>query len=154
MEKNNTIDYAQQLWEIEQIKILKARYFRLMDFKEWDEWADLFTEDCIMDNSTNDKMVGREAIKSVGNTLAEILTVHHGHMPDIELTSPTTAKGVWAMEDRLTIPDPENSDDLNKAALMPYILWGFGYYFEDYIKCDDGKWRIKSTTLKRLLSFV
>lgn len=107
-----------------------------------------------MDNSTNEKMVGREAIKGVGTTLAEILTVHQGHMPDIELTSPTTAKGVWALEDRLTIPDPANSDELNKAALMPYILWGFGYYFEDYVKCADGKWRIKSTTLKRLLSFV
>jgi hypothetical protein len=31
----------------------------------------------------------------------DIETVHHGHMPDIEITSPTTATGIWAMEDRL-----------------------------------------------------
>ena len=34
------------LLEIEQIKQLKARYFRLMDQKRWDEFAQLFTEDC------------------------------------------------------------------------------------------------------------
>ena len=30
---------------IEQIKHLKARYFRLMDQKRWDEWRELSTED-------------------------------------------------------------------------------------------------------------
>ncbi|NOT53085.1 MAG: SnoaL-like domain-containing protein, partial [Deltaproteobacteria bacterium] len=31
--------------EVEQIQQLKARYFRLMDQKRWDEWRELFTED-------------------------------------------------------------------------------------------------------------
>jgi len=30
---------------IEQLKQLKARYFRLMDQKRWDEWQEVFTED-------------------------------------------------------------------------------------------------------------
>ncbi|MGE0309294.1 MAG: nuclear transport factor 2 family protein, partial [Acidimicrobiia bacterium] len=32
--------------ELEALRVLKARYFRLMDLKQWDEWADVFTEDC------------------------------------------------------------------------------------------------------------
>lgn len=30
---------------VEQISQLKARYFRLMDQKQWEEWRDVFTED-------------------------------------------------------------------------------------------------------------
>ena len=31
--------------EIEHIKKLKARYFHLIDTKQWDAWGELFTED-------------------------------------------------------------------------------------------------------------
>jgi hypothetical protein len=31
--------------------------------------------------------------------LAGVVTVHHGHMPLIQILSPTTASGIWAMED-------------------------------------------------------
>jgi len=31
----------------------------------------------------------------------KLTTVHHAHTPEITLISPTTAKGVWAMEDLL-----------------------------------------------------
>lgn len=34
------------LLDIEEIKQLKARYFRLLDTRRWDEWAQLFTVDC------------------------------------------------------------------------------------------------------------
>jgi len=37
---------VQMLWDVEQIKQLKARYFRLLDTKDWDGFADLFTDDC------------------------------------------------------------------------------------------------------------
>ena len=38
---------VEQLWDIEQIKQLKARYFRYIDSKDWDSFAQLFTEDCV-----------------------------------------------------------------------------------------------------------
>ncbi len=38
---------VEKLWDIEQIKQLKARYFRLMDTKDWVGWRDLFTDDCL-----------------------------------------------------------------------------------------------------------
>ena len=34
-----------ELRDIESIKQLKARYFRFMDTKQWDEWQWVFTED-------------------------------------------------------------------------------------------------------------
>jgi len=39
------MDRLAEIVEIEAIKQLKARYFRLMDEKRWDEWAEVFTED-------------------------------------------------------------------------------------------------------------
>lgn len=33
--------------DIEQIKQLKAKYFRFVDTKQWDAWGELFTEDVI-----------------------------------------------------------------------------------------------------------
>jgi hypothetical protein len=69
-------------------------------------------------------------------TLADVVTVHHGHMPEIELTSPTTATGIWAMEDMLRWPDGTE-------------LHGYGHYHESYEKAD-GAWRIAASTLTRL----
>jgi hypothetical protein len=72
-------------------------------------------------------------------TLNGVVTVHHGHMPEIELTSATTATGVWAMEDHLRWPAGESIGELH----------GYGHYHETYVKLDDG-WRISSTKLTRL----
>ena len=69
--------------------------------------------------------------------LADAVTVHHGHMPEITLTSDTTAAGVWAMEDTIRWPDGTK-------------LHGFGHYHETYERAD-GTWRIASSTLTRLL---
>jgi len=65
-----------------------------------------------------------------------VITVHHGHMPEIELTSATTATGVWAMEDMLRWPDGRE-------------MHGYGHYHETYEKVG-GAWRIKSSKLTRL----
>jgi len=96
-----------ELFEIEEIKKLKARYFRLMDKKQWDEWREVFTEDAILQHGPNseDKFEGREQIVGqLSQILANAVTVHHGHMPEIELTSETTATGTWAMFDYVEMP--------------------------------------------------
>ena len=59
--------------------------------------------------------------------------MHHGHMPEIELTSPTTATGIWAMEDMLRYPDGSE-------------MHGYGHYHETYEFAGD-TWRIKTLTL-------
>jgi hypothetical protein len=72
-------------------------------------------------------------------TLRDVVTVHHGHMPEIEITSPTTATGIWAMEDHLRFPPGARLRELH----------GYGHYHETYVKLE-GEWRIQSTKLVRL----
>ena len=124
--------------DIEAIKQLKARYFRLMDTKQWDAWTDVFTEDATVTASPdpNETFRGRaEIVRKVSAALREATTVHHGHMPEIELTGPDTAKGIWAMYDFVDLPQ--------------LVLHGWGHYHEEYVK-QQGAWRIRRTRLTRL----
>jgi uncharacterized protein (TIGR02246 family) len=125
--------------DIEAIKQLKARYFRTMDTKDWDGMRDVFTDDVVVDTTASGGGVVRgadEFMSFLREAIGDVVTVHHGHTPEIDLTSSTTATGVWAMEDMLRWP---NGTELH----------GFGHYHETYDKAD-GTWRIKRTTLTRL----
>lgn len=135
---------AEDLVDIEAIKQLKARYFRCLDKKLWQEFGEVFTADGHLDSSgdaSHAVATGREAIVAmVSGAVGEAVTVHHGHMPEIEITAPGRARGTWAMEDYLEFPgDP--------PAL---IVHGRGHYFEEYEQGADGVWRIKSLRLVRL----
>jgi ketosteroid isomerase-like protein len=133
------------LEEIEAIKQLKARYFRFLDTKQWDRWGDVFTEDAVLDHPANrdTPLRGREEIVStVSTNLADMVTIHHGHMPEIELLEPGRARGIWAMYDRLIGPTP------NGNGMARYE--GYGHYVERYEKGEDGRWRIAHLHLRRL----
>jgi len=67
--------------------------------------------------------------------------VHHGHMPEITLTSPTSAAGIWAMEDKLWAPEGH--------PIGWRHLHGYGHYHETYERSDD-RWRIRTIRLSRL----
>lgn len=125
--------------EIEEIKKLKARYFRLLDQKRWDEWGDVFNEDvvAVLEGPHPEfRYEGRrDMVEQVSAMVGDAVTVHHGHMPEIELTSPTTATGIWAMFDYVQKPE--------------FVLKGYGHYEEEYVK-QDGKWRIRRLHLTRL----
>ena len=64
---------------LEDIKRLKARYFRLMDTQDWDSWGEVFTRDATMEVPEAD-MVSRgrtEIVARVREALAGARTVHH-----------------------------------------------------------------------------
>ena len=125
--------------DIEAIKQLKARYFRTMDTKEWAGMRQVFADDVVMDTteSGGGVLTGADAfMEFLRDTLRDVVTVHHGHMPEIELVSSTTARGVWAMQDILKWPNGQE-------------LRGYGHYHENYALID-GAWRIKSSKLTRL----
>lgn len=134
--------------EREAIRLLKARYFRHMDQKDWDNWATVFTEDVVVlvDSEVSkgfeltaphDLVAGRDAfVGHIREFLKDVSTVHHGHMPEITIASPTEATGIWAMEDKLIWPDGTT-------------LHGYGHYRESYRK-EDGQWRIARLELSRL----
>jgi uncharacterized protein (TIGR02246 family) len=134
---------VRRLADIEAIKQLKARYFRLMDQKRWDEWAMVFAQDAHMvvpEGNVDER--GRDAVvRSVSGVLEGVRTVHHGHMPEIEITGRDTAEGTWAMFDYVEFPpDPTGA----RSGLR-----GYGHYTEDYVR-EDGEWRIASLHLSRL----
>ena len=124
--------------EIEAIKQLKARYFRLMDTKQWDAFGDVFTDDATLTASEDaaGTLRGRDAIvRRVSEVLRDATTVHHGHMPEIELHGDDRATGIWAMYDYVDMPQ--------------LVLHGWGHYHEEYAK-RHGAWRIRSLRLTRL----
>lgn len=130
---------SERLEDIEAIKQLKARYFRTMDTKDWAGMRRVFTDDVLMDVSEAGGEVmsgGDDFIAFLSQTLNGVVTTHHGHMPEIQITGPATATGVWAMEDMLRFADGSE-------------LHGYGHYHETYEKAA-GEWRIKSSKLTRL----
>src|SRR3979411_2414957 len=96
------MDDAATLLEIEAIKQLKARYCRLLDTKDEHAWRSLFSDDFLSDTSKAGGKVIRGADEFVAFTRKGVrsqATVHQVHAPEIALTSPTTARGVWALEE-------------------------------------------------------
>ena len=130
-----------QLNDLEAIKQLKARYCRLLDTKQWDAWRQVFTDDFVSDTSdAGGKVVkgGDEFVAYVRQQIGQPsqTTVHQVQAPEITLTSATTAKGIWALEDTVD--------------LTPVLgMHGAGHYHETYVKID-GQWRIKTSKLTRL----
>ena len=137
----------ERLLAIEDIGRLKASYFRCLDTNDWACIETLFAPGATAvynvegsgDLGTPDNPVtGPEAIAAfIQRGVEHLTTVHHGHMPEIEITSPTTATGIWAMMDILQIPGGANT------------LEGWGHYHETYERID-GRWHIKTLRLTRL----
>lgn len=134
-------DRIARLEALEEIKRLKARYFRYLDLHWWDELRALFTDDAEFDigESSSRPRTPEEFIASVSRHLTDAMTVHHGHMPEIEILDDTRARGIWSMYD---LVEP--------SATSPFpVLTGFGHYIEEYRKVD-GKWLISRLRLTRL----
>lgn len=139
-----TLDPLQTLIDLEAIRQLKARYFRCLDTKDWAGWT------CVFEPEFEHEMVAEQIrhkgpredfVKFVSQALEGVVTVHHGHNPEIELTSPTTAKAIWPFVDRL-------QPGANAPAGAPAMV-GYGHYHETYVKSDAG-WRISTQRVTRL----
>ena len=131
-----------ELADLEAIRQLKARYFRLLDTRDWDGLVEVFTDPVEIDVRQDGGGVATSPqafVASVRESLAGAVTVHHGHMPELELTSASSATGIWAMEDHIWFPD---------GAPVSRLV-GYGHYHETYRRTDAG-WRIASMRLTRL----
>jgi len=154
--REDTIDTLQRLAAIEDIKQLKARYFRGVDTKDAELLRGVFTADATCDyrGAATDPQEGINAVPLTSEEIqrgrdvivpklmeavAQLVTVHHGCMPEIEITSETTARGVWPMVDRLRMP--------SSAPVAAMVGWG--HYHETYRREADG-WKIETLRLTRL----
>jgi hypothetical protein len=151
-----TLNAVDRLLAIEEIKGVFAERLRCMDTKEWHVYPALHTDDVVSETFSRlasekrppapgerRRVVGKEeltaAIRGLLDGPVPITTVHHGHTPLIELTSDTTARGVWAMEDRLWWANGDHEEHLH----------GYGHYHEEYRRVGD-RWLIAYRSLSRL----
>jgi hypothetical protein len=144
----------ERLVAIEQIKQLRARYFRGVDSGDAGLVKSILAEDCVLDYrgcctdpatgkdflpAMNVVLTGRDAWRSDGMSALGIVSVHHGHNCEIEFTSETTASGIWSMTDRLYFPPGGEFS----------LMTGYGHYLETYEKVDDS-WKLKTTHITRI----
>jgi hypothetical protein len=123
-------DPVRQLLDIEAIKQLKARYALLLDAKRWSDWRLLFTDDARFEGVAVPPDADADSFVAAVGELCESRTAymhHHCHTPIIELTSATTARGLWALAGE----------------------HGPGHYEEEYRKEDDG-WKISFLRLSKI----
>ena len=112
--------------DIEAIRRLKARYFRTMDTKHWDEMRQVFTDEVVVDTSESGGGVvtgADEFMAFLRETLGDVITVHHGHMPEIELRRRRRPPGSGPCRTSSIWPDGTR-------------LHGYGHYHETYEKVD------------------
>jgi hypothetical protein len=110
-------------------------------------FGEVFTTDAVLDMSAASAIVngpvveGRPAIVDWARNAVEPLraTAHRGFNDEIEITEPTSATAVWAMQDTLWFP-PD-------AELEGYD--GYGHYYDTY-RMEGEHWRISGVRLTRL----
>jgi hypothetical protein len=136
----------QNLHDIEAIRQLKARYVRFGDEQSWDEFRELFTEDCefVLDvmprKSQSDPLSATihgiaDYMAGMPDFLEGVVTTHQVYSSEITLTAPDRAEGIWSMHDHVEMPR--------------CVFKGYGHYREIYVKID-GVWKIRRTHTTRL----
>ena len=142
---------SERLAAIEDIRALKARYFRGVDGKDATLLRAVFSDDAITDfRSEAPELLMQDPDRFVASTLAVLagtVTVHSAAMEEIEIISSDEARGRWTMHDRIWV------EDATRCALPFRELQGWGYYHETYRRTAAG-WRIATMRLERLKVIV
>jgi hypothetical protein len=138
------MDTLERLQAIEDIRNLKARYFRFMDTKQWDALPNLFTADMqVVSPNGEIWMRGGDAFAaSLRQSLENSVSCHQGFTAEIEIVDADNAKAIWAMQDVIEWKDRHPREGWKSIV-------GRGHYHETYRR-TDGVWRIATLTLTRL----
>ena len=129
-----------RLSDIEAIKQLKAKYVRFADAGDWAAWGEeVLTPDFCTDNDAG-PIEGRElVIKLTSEALSHAKAVHNLHSPEITITGPDSASGIWPVSDYIT----------GVFNGVPTVIRGFGHYHDQYVRTAKG-WRLSRCKLVRL----
>jgi len=136
----------QQLSDMEDIRALKHRYFRGIDTADMALLATLFTADVDVEyrgGTYRVRLSGRDAmVEFLANSFhSGAVAMHHGHMPEITLTGPDEAEGIWYLED-IFINLEERFHTVGTAI------------YRDRYRREDGVWRIARTEYDRVMEIV
>ena len=123
---------------LEAIRRCKAGYFRCIDTKDWAGLDVVLHQDIhlVVPEAGADLRGRARVVRTLAAVLDGVVTVHHGHLPELTLLDEQTATGIWAMDDELWFPDGSAQR-------------GRGHYHETYRRTADG-WRIAALRLERL----
>jgi len=126
------------------ISQVNARFCSALDSKQWAAFAELLTEDFVLDVSEDNENIatisGRDAaLAAVRQELDDATIVHQIHVPEIDLRG-DEAQVICAMQDEVIWAEPKDG----VAALN-----GYGQYHQRFVR-DNGKWKIASLRLTRL----
>jgi hypothetical protein len=123
--------------EIEAIALVKYRYLRALDTKDWDAFADTLAEDVTGDYGDRLHFTNRtELVDYMRSSLGPgVLTEHRVTHPEITVDG-DEAKATWYLQDRVI------------AAEFNFMLIGAAFYHDTYRRTADG-WKISATGYDR-----
>lgn len=135
----------QTLLDIEEIKQLKARYFRGIDTANLDLLRTVLTEDVQIRFDSPTYQIEVNSMSNAMDFYRNAFTnrrfgMHHGHTPEIKVNG-DTATGTWYLHDIFINLDEQT------------LLTGSALYEDTYIKVN-GSWRVQRTGYKRLLEMI
>jgi len=121
----------------EAIELVKYRYLRALDTKDWDEFADALAENVTGDYGDRLHFTNRtELVDYMRSSLGPgVLTEHRVTHPEIAVDG-DEARATWYLQDRVI------------AAEFNFMLIGAAFYHDTYRRTADG-WKISATAYDR-----
>lgn len=129
-----SMDPLEKLMAFEEIRQLISRRTRLLDGKHWDELVNIYTDDVVAHHFGTKG--GQALIDAVAKSLDGARSIHQVHLPEILLTSSTTARAIVPVE-YLHLWEKE---EIKRWA------HGYGHYHQSFIKTGRG-WLISDHKL-------
>jgi SnoaL-like domain len=143
-ESLKTMSAVDRLLAIEEIKQLPLRFGRCTSQKDWNCVRDLFTPDFVMSGHQTTGGEGFIQVMHDAGLYDRVDTVLHIHGHEVEILSPTTARGIAAADYTFYYPLGQSFPITGKEAVAPgQQTYTATYYYQTYEKVD-GKWKIKT----------
>ena len=133
--------------DTDQIQRIMSAYCRYVDTKQWESLSALIADNASLEfqdieGHTLYTFTGPSGLVAASkDAIAELVTVHHLHNPEISFSDDQHAAAIWAMEDRFY-----KSDNSGKSVR---VFHGYGHYHVTFMN-QSGNWKITGLKLTRL----
>jgi ketosteroid isomerase-like protein len=120
---------------------LSIEYARAVDFRDYDNFIELFTEDAILD--LGKRLEGKDAIReSINQRSADVRTRHVLTNIFIEVQDSSHARGI----SYLTLYRHIGEESRRRGPVASILPTAVGHYEDNFVRTDAG-WRFKSRVL-------